>query len=189
VATLDLTFRVRDRDGAVHVEVTPNDDPEDIGHPLVAIGYDRDVFRGFPVVTAEVSYDGRGVRAWMGWVQVIERHDDDGAVVAEVDGPPWSERLPFYTFGYLPTFSDFPANPDHPDGDWVADAFLVVIPDVVRSRVLAPVVGFRWGYRLVGGRAVALFAPTEARAEKWEHHRALLGASYPDWSFLPAGSV
>jgi hypothetical protein len=184
--TADLPFRLRDRDGAVHVEVRPNDDPEELGHPLVAIGYDVSAFRGFPVVEATISYDGYGPRAWMGWLQVIERHDDDGGVVADVDvADLFGGASPLYTFGYLPTFSDFPANPDHPDGDWVAHAFLVAVPDVVRTRRLAPVVGFRWGYRLVSHRPVELFEPTRLAPDSWRGHRALLESDFTDWTFLP----
>lgn len=182
---LDRDFRLRDRTGTVHVEVRPNEDPEELGHPLVAVGYAVDLFRGFPVVTATVSYRGYGARAWMGWVQVIDRRDDDGAVVSGVDlADLLGGATPMYTFGYLPTFSDFPANPDHPDGDWVAHAYLVAIPDVVRSRRIAPVLGVRWGYRLVSHRPVDLFAPTELHESDWEGHRALLEEEFPDWAFL-----
>jgi hypothetical protein len=184
--TLDLPFRLRDRDGSVHVEVRPNDDPDDLGHPLVAVGYDVSTFRGFPVVEATIAYDGHGARAWMGWLQVIERHDDDGAIVAGVDvADLFAGGSPLYTFGHLPTFSDFPANPGHPDGDWVAHAFLVAVPDVVRSRRLAPVTGFRWGYRLVSRRPVELFAPTPLPPGSWQSHRALLESEFNDWTFLP----
>ncbi len=183
--TLDLPFRLRERDGSVHVEVSRNDDPADIGHPLVAVGYDVTAFRGFPVIEATIRYDGRGPRGWMGWVQVVERHDDDGSVLADVDvADLLGEHSPLYCFGYLPTFSDFPANPDHPDGDWVAHAFLVAVPDVVRSRALAPVVGFRWGYRLVSGSPVDLFAPTRLPLAAWDGHRDLLESGYPGWTYL-----
>jgi hypothetical protein len=183
---LDVPFRLRDRDGTVHVEVAPNTDPVEVGHPLVAVGYDEQKFRGFPVVTASVEYDGIGFRAWMGWLQVIERHDDDGTTTESVDIPPLFEGSPLYTLGYLPTFCDCPGNPDHPDGDWVAHAFLVAIPDVVRTRRLYPVAGFRWGYRLVDGRPVDRFAPITLDFDAWESHRSLLESEYPDWAFLPA---
>ncbi len=188
-AVLDIPFRLRDRVGTVHVEVTANDDPEELGHGLVAIGYDPPRFHGFPVLTAALVYAGRGARAWMGWVQVIERHDDSGDVVASVDGPPIFEGSPLYTFGYLPTLSDFPANPDHPDGDWIAEAFLVAVPDVVHTRLLFPVVGFRWGYRLFRSRPVELFAPEHIGLDQWEHHRQVLESSCPAWTFMGAESA
>lgn len=134
VQTLDISFRLRERDGTVHSEVVPNTDPKDLGHPLVAVGYDEDLFRGFPCITGTIAYAGSGPRAWMGWVQVIERRDVEGTVTIEVDlAPVFAAGSPLYAFGYLPTFSDFPANPDHPNGDWVAATFLLAIPNVVRS--------------------------------------------------------
>ncbi len=134
VQTLDISFRLRERDGTIHIEVVPNTDPKDLGHPLVAVGYDEDLFRGFPCITGTIAYAGSGPRAWMGWVQVIERRDVEGTVTIEVDlAPVFAAGSPLYAFGYLPTFSDFPANPDHPNGDWVAATFLLAIPNVVRS--------------------------------------------------------
>ncbi len=185
--SLDIAFRLRDRYGTIHIEVNANEDPVEVGHPLVAIGYDVQKFHGFPVITASVTYDGIGVRAWMGWLQVIERHDDDGTVVSSVDVLPFLEGVPLFTYGYLPTFSDFPANPDHPDGDWIAHTFLVAVPDVVRTRRLEPLAAFRWGYRLVDGHPVERFAPTELAIETWESHRSLLESEYPDWEFLVHG--
>jgi hypothetical protein len=188
-AQLSLPFRLRDRSGVLRVEISANDDPRETGHGLVAPGYDLNLFMGFPVMTASVEYTGAGVRAWMGWVQVIERHDDVGGVIAELDRPPIFEGSPLYAFGYLPILADAPANPDHPDGDWVADSFLVAIPDVVRSRQLFPVAGFEWGYRLVRGRPQALFQPAAIGFERWERHRPLLAVECPDWTFLPADAT
>lgn len=186
---LEVPFRLRGREGALHVEVVPNTDPEDLGHPLVAVGYDAEAFVGFPCVTATVTYAGAGPRAWMGWVQVVERRDVDGTVVAEVDAAPvFAEGSPLYSFGYLPTFSDFPANPGHPDGDWVAETFLVAIPDVVRSAVLVPVAAFSWGYRLRDHRPVQLFDPTSLPLATWEGWRELLAERHPAWTFSSAGT-
>jgi hypothetical protein len=189
VTTLDIPISLRERAGNVHVEVIPNTDPEDLGHPLVAVGYDVALFRGFPCITASIDYAGSGPRAWMGWIQVVERRDLDGTVTTEVDAAPvFAAGSPFYTFGYLPTFSDFPANPDHPDGDWVADTFLVAIPDVVRSAVLVPVTGFSWGYRLRDHRADHLFEPRQLEPSAWVERRDFLRSRHPDWAFQPSGT-
>ncbi len=182
---LRIPFQLRDRHGVVTVSLARNEDPEELGHPLIAVGYERDMFVGFPAVTASISYQGEGVRAFMGWVQVIERHDADGTIRADVDRLPtvFGEGCPLYSFGYCPTFADYPANPQHPDGDWVADAFLVAIPDVARSRVLDPVAGFRWGYRLAGSRPVKLFQPEPVGMEAWRHHARTLQVACPVWTF------
>ena len=180
-----LSFMLRERSGNVTIRVEPNRGPEDLGHPLVAVGYDRGRFVGFPVVEAVVSYEGAGWRAWMGWLQVIERVDDDGTVAVDVDVPLCGVDSPLYTFGYRPTFFDAPANPDHPNGRWNAYAFLVAVPDVVRSKVLQPINGFHWGYRLLGGEPVELFEPTPLSVGMWDALRELLATSFPSWSFLP----
>jgi hypothetical protein len=44
------------------------------------------------------------------------------------------DKARFTGFGYLPTFFDAPANPDHPDGEWVAETFLVGSGEDVRNR-------------------------------------------------------
>lgn len=184
VHCLELPFRLRDRDGTVHVEVVPNTNPEELGHRFVAVAYDEDLFRGFPCITGTITYAGAGPRAWMGWVQLIERRDVDGTVTTDVDlAPVFEQGSPLYAFGYLPTFSDFPANPDHPDGDWVAQTFLVAIPDVVRSMVLVPVTAFSWGYRLRDHRAVELFEPDRLELSVWDDRRAFLHNQHPDWTF------
>jgi hypothetical protein len=183
--TLDLPFELRGRRGTVTASIRPNDDPEDLGHPLIATGYRREAFVGFPVLTATVAYDGDGPRAWMGWVQVVHRHDTDGTTTGDVDTlPVFGAGSPMCVFGHRPTFSDAPANPDHPNGDWLADAFLVAIPDVGRSPVLFPVAGFRWGYRLHRGVPVALLGPDALPDSTWVHHRILLATQFPGWTFL-----
>jgi hypothetical protein len=188
--TLDVPFFLRGRAGMIHVSVRPNHDPEDLGHPLIAVGYDEEAFRGFPCAKATVDYDGDGPRAWMGWLQVIRRHDDGGVLTESIDASPlFGAESPLYTFGYLPTFSDCPANPSHPDGDWAAHTFLVAVPDVARSRALAPVAAFWWGYRLTSGRPGTLFEPTVLSLQLWETHRSLLESHYPSWTFLPQDRV
>jgi hypothetical protein len=84
--------------------------------------------------------------------------------------------------------SDFPANPDHPDGDWVAETFLVAIPDVMRSSVLVPVAAFSWGYRLRNHRPVQLFPPEQLELSAWDARRDLLGSRHAEWTFEPTGT-
>ena len=108
-----------------------------------------------------------------------------GELVVEVDLPPVlaAAGSPLAGFGYLPTFFDAPANPDHPDGEWVAETFLVALADIARTRCLAAITGFRWGYRLTAGSPVPLpVAPIAA--QRWEAHRPMLANAYPNWTFL-----
>ena len=187
---LEVPFRLRERDGIVTVRVERNDNPDDLGLSFVAVGYDRDAFTGFPVMEAVVHYDGRGPRAWMGWLQVISWHDVDGTRTDDVDALSLGGGdSPLYTFGYAPTLSDCPANPSHPDGDWTANTYLVAVPDVMRSKVLQPITGFPWGYRLRSGKPESLFEPSALPLETWDQHRErLLASSHPAWTFLPSST-
>jgi len=77
-----------------------------------------------PVVM--LPFAARGGR---GMVEVRYGVTDDAVAVGEasvsVDVAPFlaSEDSPLAFFGHLPTLFDAAANPDHPDGDWVAESF------------------------------------------------------------------
>jgi hypothetical protein len=76
-----------------------------------------------------------------------------------------------------------PANPDHADGEWLAESFLVAVPDVARTRQLAAVTGFRWGYQLTAGRPDPL-PVIRVGPDRWRAHWSLLTERYPTWTFL-----
>ena len=71
-------------------------------------GLDRSLVRsGSETPTAHVEYDGTGPRAFMGWLQVVVRHDDDGTSTPDVDAVALlGEASPLYTFGYKPMSSN-----------------------------------------------------------------------------------
>lgn len=176
---LSVPFEVRGQRGLVNVRVVANDDPWASGHQLLVPDLVAESFRGFPICTATLRYHGQGINAIMGWVQLATR-DFDGLV--SVDALPFhAEASPLFSYGHLPTFFDAPANPDHPDGVWRADTFLVIAPDVIRTRSLVPVAAFTWGYRLSGGYPDPL-DPVRRDAD-WSDHRGVLQKSYPDWIF------
>jgi hypothetical protein len=183
---LVLPFTCRGDAGTVDVHYGVTSDPAALGFDLAAVGFDNARFAGFPAVRAEVSLGGEGYRAVVGWLQVISRSvAASGELVVEVDLPPVlaTADSPLAGFGYLPTFFDAPANPDHPDGEWVAETFLVALPDIARTRRVAAVTGFRWGYRL----AAAIPAPLPVAPvgpQRWEAHRPMLASAYPSWTFL-----
>jgi hypothetical protein len=183
---LVLPFACRGDAGTVDVHYGVTSDPAALGFGLVAPGFDNTRFAGFPAICADVSLDGEGYWSVVGWLQVISRSvAASGELVVEVDLPPVlaTADSPLTCFGYLPTFFDAPANPDHPDGEWVAETFLAAVPDIARTRRLAAVTGFRWGYRLAAGRPAPLpVAPI--RPERWDAHRPMLARAYPSWTFL-----
>jgi hypothetical protein len=186
-AMLELSFSVRGGTGSVHVHYGVTEDPVAVGFDLVAVGFDATAFRGFPVCWADVRFDQGGYRAMFGWIQLVTTSDvaAPGDPFVSIDIPPFlaQEDSPLAFFGYQPTLFDAPANPGHPDGEWIAESFLVAAPDVARTRRLAPITGFRWGYRLTAGvpepLAVAPIGP-----DRWDAHRALLAERHPSWAFL-----
>jgi hypothetical protein len=189
VPALTLPFAARGGTGAVQVRYGVTEDAAAVGFDLVAVGFDADMFRGFPVVEAQVSFNQTGYRAMFGWLQLVTNTDAAraGAARVSVDVTPFlsGEDSPLAFFGHLPTLFDAPANPGDPDGEWLAESFLVAVPDIARSRRLAAVTGFRWGYQLTVGRPHPLPA-VPIGPDRWRAHRPVLAEQYPSWTFLDA---
>ncbi len=179
---LEIPFRLHGYDGVVTVEYAANDDPVATGHDLFAIGYDREAFLGFPVIQCRLAYSGTGYRELCGWVQIITRSDVDGAEHRSVDVLPClaDADSPLCDVGYLPTFFDAPANPDHPDGRWLAETFLVQLNP--RRPWVAALAAVAWGYQLTGSRPTPI-APERLTLDAWNRQRPFLSQEYPRWSF------
>lgn len=184
---LTLPFRLRGYAGQVAVSYARNDDPHRAGYDALNLPFDLALTLGYPTCRATITYDGSGYRAYMGWIQLVTNHDPaTGAAETSIDLPPihWGLDSPFAAFGVAPTFFDAPANPDHETEDWLADAFLAVCPDVARTRRVAALLGFRWGYALRQRHAEPL--PLAANTpDAWDQHLPLLRQRYPRWEFLP----
>lgn len=184
---LVIPFHLRGYDGLVRINYRENHDPHSAGYDALALPFDLTLTEGYPACYARVGYDGQGYRAYMGWIQIVTNHDlATGSETTSNDMMPMHEAVdsPFATFGYAPSFFDAPANPDHEDEDWIADTFLVATPDVARSRRIAALLGFRWGYILRAKKAVP--TPIETiEATTWDSHLPLLREQYPNWEFLP----
>jgi hypothetical protein len=102
-----------------------------------------------------------------------------------VDQPPnhWDIDVPFMEFGYLPTLFDAPGpNPPRANETWLAETFLVYCPDIARTRIVAELLGFQWGYRL--NQINPTLLPIEpVPPSRWEAHRLFLSQQYPSWEF------
>ena len=188
---LEIPFRLRGYDGYVSIAYGEDQDPARWGFDVPGMLYqpfDLELAKGYPVCEARITYDGPGYRAMMGWIQLITHRDPLTGTEKEttVDLAPMLSNAdsPFFTFGYAPTFFDAPANPDQGTVDWIAETFLVVSPDVARTRTIAALLGFRWGYALRGMRATPLTVEPLG-PETWERMREALQADYPTWRFLP----
>lgn len=181
-----VPFRSLGFTGRVVVESTVNSDPVAIGHNLVAQDYDEERFKGFPVVTARIEYDGTGYRRYFGWVQLVTHlYAESGrSPSTSLDAHPAID-VPVSDFGYLPAFFDAPANPDHPDMRWFAETFLVRLPD---RHTVSPVAGFSWGYDLAAGVPTPL-PVAELTTDRWDGQLDTLHEAAPDWTFLRGYSV
>lgn len=183
---LVLPFACRNGTGTVDVHYGITADPVAVGLDMVAQAFDEPRFRGFPVIRAEINFDQAGYKAVFGWLQVITiQAAATGETTSEVDLPPMLAETdsPLAAFGYLPTMFDAPANPDHPEGQWSAETFLVIAPDIARTRRLIALTGFRWGYQLAAGKP-APSPVSPAGPHRWRAHRPVLAKTYQNWSFL-----
>lgn len=185
--SLALPFTARGEPGEVRVYATTGTDPVALGFDLVAARFHEPSFHGFPVVRAELEYSGQGYRAHFGWVQAVTR-TEAGAASTSIDVMPWSigGPSPLLTFGLLPPFFDAPANPGT-DHHWVAETYLVGSPDVFRSRKLAVLAAFTWGYDL-RGETPSVIAPAVLPVSQWDVRRSQLSAEFPTWTFLAASA-
>jgi hypothetical protein len=187
---LVLPYRLRGYDGRVSVYYAENRAPVrwvfDVPG-MLASPFDLALARGYPVCEARIAYGGSGSRALMGWNQLVTNRDaQTGRQETSVDLFPIAAHLgsPFAVFGSAPTMFDAPANPDHETENWLADTFLAVCPDVGRTRRVAALLGFRWGYALRERRARSL--PVEpVGPDAWDQYLPLLRDRFADWEFLP----
>jgi hypothetical protein len=185
---LVLPFELRGFSGSVHVRAGVNDDPRRWGYHFLGLDF-GDAFEGalgFPVVEAIVQFGAEGYAAELGWVQVVEQRTPNAPDVDLLcDAPPHMRSLamPFMSFGVRPTFFDAPADDIEPNLGWSATAFLTYTPDILMSREIGPVCGFRWGFDKRDG-AVSSRAVTAAGRAEWETFASSLRPLYPEWTFL-----
>ncbi len=161
-----------------------NDDPPRWGYDLLGLDFAWEVSRGFPVLRADVTYEGDGYAAVLGWVQVVSMSvAGEAAPRVMVDVAPQliGSGFPYVSFGVEPTMFDAPSTTDR-DVGWVARTFLTASPDRLMTRVVAPIVGFRWGYTM-NGRDVAVDALAAASDDDWQIARRVLAGRFSDWQF------
>jgi hypothetical protein len=180
-------FELSARAGEVLVSYGENEDPASWGYDLLGLDFPWEVSRGFPVLRADVAYEGDGYAAVLGWVQVVWMSvagEAKARVMVDVAPQLIGSGFPYVSFGVEPTMFDAPCT-SHRDVGWVARTFLTASPDRLMTRVVAPVVGFRWGYTVEGGEvSVDVLAP--ASTDDWILVRGVIAAQFADWDFLGA---
>ncbi len=177
---LKLPFSCRGNDGLVSVRYGITEDADHLGFGLLKEWFEPPLAVGYPAVEARVSFGGAGYARYFGWLQMLKTPQSE---VPQVDQPPvLVGDSPLMTFGYLPTLFDAPANPEHPVGDWTAEAFLVALPDAVVSKAINPVAGFRWGYRK-SANGIEPYQPRALNYAAWEAYIGRLSTCFPEWRF------
>jgi hypothetical protein len=186
-----IPSRLRGIDGLVTVQYGVNEDPIRWATPCWSwTGSVLSWFGGFPVMQATVEYPAEGYAADMGWLQVVRYEvrdpgEEERATVFDAPPPQLADmEMPYAAFGIRPTFFDVPAM-GAKEALWDADTFLVYTPDAVLSRVLRPICGFPWGYRLHEG--VVLLNPLSfADASHWKRNLSDLRERFSSWTFEEA---
>jgi hypothetical protein len=185
--TSTTPFELSGRAGEVAVSYGENEDPVRWGYDLLGLDFPWEVSQGFPVFRADVTYDGDGYAAVLGWVQVVWMSmvgEATERVMVDVAPSLIGSGFPFVSFGVEPTMFDAPST-THRDVGWVARTFLTASPDRLMTRVVAPVIGFRWGYTVAAGE-VAVDALAPASTEDWILTRGVIAAQFTDWDFWEA---
>jgi hypothetical protein len=182
----EFPFRLRGVDGRIRVSLGTNEDPRRWGWDLLALPVPLEYVQGFPVIEATVEYPAEGYAAILGWVQLVRdtaSDEPEPVVLADVAPQLHGLGMPYLAFGVRPSYFDAPAI-SAPDADWQARTFLTCTPDALMTRVVAPVRGFRWGYRRRGG-STELVDPVQAEEADWLVVREELSARYPAWEWRP----
>ena len=142
---------------------------------------------GFPTLRCEVRTDRPGYWGVLGWIQwVTQEHAEAGRRVELVDRlPAFLDRdVPYLAYGFAPAFFDAPAYNSLPAVDWRASAWLCTLPLLSRREPVAPLCGFRWGYRIARqGAAPTPYPLQRARPADWAVVRRALAARHPAWKF------
>ena len=177
-----MSFRLLEAQGWIDVAVESNTDPEALGCPPFA--------QGFPVCTATVSYEGKGYRAALGWVQLV-RSTDNASGGEEFEMDPYSPLgplpHPFCFFGFAPVLFDAPMRESREDMDWIANSFLCfAAPSVLAPEAGGPearaVAGFEWGFRTRNSDVVGR-PPESLGSAAWDSHLSLMRSEHPSWGF------
>lgn len=184
---LTVPFRCRGREGAVDVEVVPDDDPPHWGCDLLDPTLPADAALGYPVCTATVRYAAAGYAAVLGWVQLVRSTDgEEGPDVYTLDPTTVHRDLatPYAWFGVTPTLFDAPFRAERQPMTWRAHSYLGFSPDAVMTPQVHAVAGFSWGFDVRDG-AVRIEPPAPLGPADWDADRVGLSRRLPGWRFAP----
>ncbi|MEO6063791.1 MAG: hypothetical protein ABIQ99_17810 [Thermoflexales bacterium] len=144
---------------------------------------------GFANCKATIDFSAGGYLGLLGWVQLV-RSTDNTTHGRQFEMDPFDpfelyERapLPYCWYGIAPTLFDAPSRDERVQLDWVAHSFLGASPFGGNTRVVAPLLGFSWGFAISDDKRIRLKPITILDASDWQAHLPYLRECYPEWQF------
>ena len=144
---------------------------------------------GFAHCKAIIDFPAGGYQGLLGWVQLV-RSTDNASHGRQFEMDPFDpfglyERapLPYCWYGITPTLFDAPSRDERAHLDWVAHSFLGASPFGGNTKVVMPLLGFSWGFEILGDKKIVLKPTMVLTAADWEAHLPYLRACYPEWRF------
>lgn len=178
---MEIPFTYNGHNGGVVVSI------ERTLEPLILGAHDGAI--GLANCTATIEFDGRGYQQLFGWVQLV-RSTDNAFQGEKFEMDPFDpfrlyERAPspYCWYGILPSLFDAPSRDERVRLDWVAHSFLGASPLRGDRRVVTPLLGFSWGFRVREDGSITLDTVTPLTAADWESHTPYLRECYPEWRF------
>jgi hypothetical protein len=179
---MEINFSYQGNKGRVIVSVEETLEPAILGA--------REGAFNLPNCRATVEFAGRGYLQLFGWVQLV-RSTDNAFQGKKFEMDPFDpfklhERAPspYCWYGILPTLFDAPSRDERVYLDWVAHSFLAASPLRGDRRIVAPLLGFSWGFQIADDGNVTLSAIAHLTAADWQSHIPYLQGCYPEWSFV-----
>ena len=199
MAVTTIPFELLQKSGVLTVCYEPNQSLAQSGFALFASdGFDPHICLGYPTIRASISsYAGTGYYTACAWIQIVTRREfssaeaaEPTAIVVDVDTHPTLEELgvPFFAFGFPAEIFDAPCNNLGGLGrlEWIADTFLVTMPNRANNDSISPVAGFCWGYSecdLEDKRHVASRPLEITEVARWRQHLPLLRSRCGRWKY------
>lgn len=138
---------------------------------------------------ATIDFPAGGYLGLLGWVQLV-RSTDNASQGRQFEMDPFDpfglyERAPlaYCWYGITPTLFDAPSRDERAHLDWVAHSFLGASPFGGNTKVVMPLLGFSWGFEILGDKKIVLKPAMVLTAADWEAHLPYLRACYPEWRF------
>jgi hypothetical protein len=199
MSVTNIPFVLNHKPGTLKVYYEINRDIAESGFDLFTdCGFDVTMCLGYPTMRARLdTYEGAGYYTACAWIQIVTRREfispeaaEPATIISSVDTHPTlaEQGVPFFALGFPAEIFDAPCNNLNGLGklDWIADTFLVTMPNRSNGDTIFRVAGFRWGYceyDLDGKRQVEISPLVVTDPVAWNQHLPLLRSNCNQWKF------